>query len=144
MLRNDRRLRLSQRGKSPYPATSVSTSMTKGQIESSITESLTRFEREFLGKGPKFARSFVLDDLVVVRLHGMMSQGEKKLCLERGGIELFKQMRSRLVEGSGAEIKKIVSEACGREVVTMHTDISSRTGERVFVFALDEPVETED
>lgn len=118
--------------------------MTKGQIESSITESLTRFEREFLGKGPKFARTFVFGDLVVVRLLGMMSQGEKRLCEEGGGIELFKQMRSRLVEGSGADIKKIIAEACGCGVVSMHTDISSNTGERVFVFTLEEALELDD
>ena len=67
---------------------------TKGQIEATITERLTRFEREFLGRGPEKARSTILGDQIVVRLTGILSQAEKKLCLEPAGIESLKTLPS--------------------------------------------------
>jgi uncharacterized protein YbcI len=110
---------------------------TKGQIEAAITTALTQFEREFLGRGPKDARTFILADMVVVRLTGILSPAEQKLGTEPGGVELIKQMRSRLIESSSTVLGQLVEEATGAKVTTMHTDISSRTGERIFVFGLD-------
>ena len=107
-------------------------------MEAAITEALTRFERDHLGRGPKHARTFVLQDVVLVRLMGILSPAEQQLSRESGGVELLKQVRSRLIEGCRDAIGHIIEEATGARVVTMHTDISSRTGERVFVFVLDE------
>lgn len=115
--------------------------MTKGQLEAAVTESLTRFERDHLGRGPKQARSFIIQDMVLVRLTGVLSPAEKQLSQEPGGIELLKQIRSRLIESSSATLERIIEEATGAKVVTMHTDISSRSGERVFVFGLDEDID---
>jgi uncharacterized protein YbcI len=115
--------------------------VTQGQVEAAVTEAFTRFERDHLGRGPKHARSFVIGDLLLVRLTGVLSPAEKQLSLEPGGVELLKQMRSRLIEGSSAAIEQIVAETTGAQVTTMHTDISSRTGERVFVFGLSEDLE---
>ena len=115
--------------------------VTKGQVEAAVTEALTRFERDHLGRGPKQARSFIIQDVVLVRLTGILSPAEKQLSREPGGIELLKQMRSRLIEGSSATLARIVEEATGAKVLTMHTDISSHTGERVFVFGLDEDLD---
>jgi uncharacterized protein YbcI len=112
--------------------------LTKGQVEAAITEALTRFERDHLGRGPKQARSFIIQDMVLVRLTGILSPAEKQLSREAGGVQLLKQVRSRLIEGSSTTLWQIIEEATEAKVVTMHTDISSRTGERVFVFGLDE------
>lgn len=79
--------------------------------------------------------------MLLVRFTGVLSAAEKQLSREPGGIELLKQMRSRLIEGSSATLEQIVEEATGAKVVTMHTDISSRNGERVFVFGLDEDLD---
>lgn len=114
---------------------------TKGQIEAALTTALTQFEREFLGRGPKDARTFIVADMVLVRLKGILSPAEQKLGIEPGGVELIKQMRSRLIESSSAVLVQMVEEATGARVETMHTDISSRTGERIFVFGLDRDLE---
>jgi uncharacterized protein YbcI len=110
--------------------------VTKGQVEAAITAAITQFERETLGRGPKEARSFIVHDLVVVRLKGILSPGEQQLAREPGGIDLIKQMRTRLVESFQQELSQIVERETGVPVVSMHADISTRTGERVFVFAL--------
>ncbi len=115
--------------------------MTKGQIEAAVTQALTRFERDHLGRGPKLARTFIIQDMVVVRLTGVLSPAEKQLSREPGGVELLKQMRSRLIEGSSATLEQMIEETTGAKVLAMHTDISSRTGERVFVFGLDQDLD---
>ncbi len=116
---------------------------TRGQIEAAVTAALTRFERDFLGRGPREARTFVVQDLVLVRLKGVLSAAEQQLSLESGGVELIKQMRSRLVEGSAEEIARLVEAETRIPVVSMHTDISTRTGERLFVFELERPLDDE-
>lgn len=110
----------------------------RGQIEADITRALIRFEREVLGRGPREARAFLLHDLVLVRLKGILSVGEQQLALQAGGVELIKQMRSRLVETFSDQLRQLVQEHTGVAVISMHTDISTKTGERVFVFGLAE------
>jgi uncharacterized protein YbcI len=116
--------------------------MTKGQIEAAITAAITQFEREMLGRGPKEARTFVVHDLVVVRLKGILSPGEQQLAREAGGIDLIKQMRTRLIESFQTELSTIVQQETGVRVLSMHADISTRTGERMFVFTLEEDMDT--
>jgi uncharacterized protein YbcI len=114
---------------------------TQGQIEAAVTEAITQFERDYLGRGPKEARTFIIDNLVVVQLQGILSPAERQLSHENGGVELIKQMRSRLIESSSDDLCGLVEDEVGVEVVSMHTDISARTGERVFVFSLADDLE---
>lgn len=123
------------------PNASVPPDKTKGQIEAGVTESITQFERDYLGRGPKEAKSFIVENLVVVKLQGILSPAERQLSHENGGVELIKKMRTRLIESSSEDLSGLVTEVTGIEVVSMHTDISARTGERIFVFSLDEDLE---
>ena len=115
--------------------------LSKGQLEAAITVAITQFEREFLGRGPKEARTFIVQDTILVRLKGILSPGEQQLATEPGGVELIKQMRSRLIEGSNQVLASMIEEVTATKVVTMHTDISTRTGERIFVFGLESNLE---
>lgn len=123
------------------PAPSVPSGKTKGQIEAAVTEAITQFERDYLGRGPKEAKSFIVENLVVVKLQGILSPAEQQLSHENGGVELIKKMRTRLIESSSEDLCGLVAEETGIHVVSMHTDISARTGERVFVFSLDDDLQ---
>jgi len=118
-------------------------SPTKGQVEAAITEAMTRFERDFLGRGPREARTYLLEDMVLVRLQGILSPAERQLSDEDDGIHLVKELRSRLVESCSVELAGLVEVETGCSVTSMHTDISARTGERVFLFMLDRDLEAE-
>jgi len=115
---------------------------TKGQVEAAVTEAITKFERDYLGRGPKEARTFIIDNLVIVQLQGILSPAERQLSHENGGVELIKQMRTRLIESSSGDLCGLVTDETGGKVVSMHTDISARTGERVFVFSMAEDLES--
>ena len=115
--------------------------MTKGQIEALISTALTQFEREVLGRGPKEARTYILHDLVIVRLHGILTPAEKQLAKEPGGVALIKELRTRLVESFQDDLRRIVEHHTGQIVLSMHTDISTLTGERLLVFEMDVDLE---
>src|SRR5262245_21473741 len=58
----------------------------KRDLESEISQAIIRFEKEFMGRGPLETKTYLLDDLVVVRLKGVLTTAEIKLAeLQQGG-----------------------------------------------------------
>lgn len=113
---------------------------TKGQIEAEITEAVIKFEKEYMGRGPVEAKTYIIDDMVLVRLKGVMSRAEQQLATEGGsprGRDLVKQVRCESLERGRMLLEAVVRNATGRNTVSLHTDISTVTGERVIVFTLD-------
>jgi len=110
---------------------------TKSELEAEITQAIVRFEIEYMGRGPKEARSHIVDDLIVVRLKGVLTPAEQQLSTSTEGVELIKDMRSRLRENTKAEFSRMISDATGVPVRDILTDISTASNERVFVFILD-------
>ena len=113
----------------------------KGTMESRISNALTQFEKEHLGRGPKEARAFIIQDMVLIRLKGILTPAEENLAAKEGGAHLIKDIRTRLIESSRPLLEKILNKLTDCKVISMHTDISSRTGERIFVFILNKNLE---
>ena len=113
---------------------------TPGSIESALAVALTQFERDWLGRGPRESRVHLVHDMVLARLRGILSPAEQQLAGQQGGVALLKEMRSRLIEGAREELVRVVEAQTGAKVLSMHTDLSVPTGERVFVFVLDREV----
>jgi uncharacterized protein YbcI len=65
--------------------------MTKGQIEAKISEAVSKFEIEYMGRGPKQIKTIITEDIIVVRLIGFLSPTEKKLAQTKEDIELIKR-----------------------------------------------------
>ncbi|MCK5075515.1 MAG: DUF2294 domain-containing protein, partial [Calditrichia bacterium] len=101
------------------------TKKTIGQLEAEISEAITKFEKEHLGRGPKEARTFIIEDIILIRLKGVLTPAEKKLSMNKEGAQLIKQMRRRLIESSRPLLGEIISNITGLEIVSLHTDISS-------------------
>ena len=114
---------------------------TKGQLEADISALLTKFEKEHLGRGPKEVKTFIIQDIILVRLQGILSPAEEKLAKESDGIQLVKQIRRRLIESSRKVLENIILDLLNAKVKTLHTDISTRTGERVIIFVMDRNIE---
>ena len=109
---------------------------TKGQIEAQIAAAITQFEREHLGRGPQQVRAWIIQDLILVRLKRVLTPAEEKLARDPEGRRLVKEIRRQLIEGSRSLLDEMVLDIVGIEVVSLHSDISVRTGERIIVFAL--------
>jgi uncharacterized protein YbcI len=117
---------------------------TQGEVEAAVCEGMTRFMQEFMGRGPKEIRAHLIDDLLVLRLQGILSAGETSLAAvlpaERGR-DLLKSVRTHLVEASRGRLQQMIEAACETTCASMHHDVSTVTGEEVFVFTLHaEPV----
>ena len=110
-----------------------------GRIEDEIAKAFVAFEKEYMGRGPKEASCHVLGDLVLVRLTGVLTPAEQHLAKNPEGIELVKKMRANLVEGAKELVYAVVRDITARAVRSMHTDLSTQTGERIFVFTLEDP-----
>lgn len=114
--------------------------MTKGQIEAAISEAVTKFEKEYMGRGPLETRTFLLNDMVVVRLKGVLTKAELSLVKTEQsgrGRELLKQMKAELIENNRGILDAAVRSIVKRKVRSLHTDLSTVTGERVIMFVLD-------
>jgi uncharacterized protein YbcI len=114
---------------------------TQGEIESAICEVISRFEQDYMGRGPKDIRTYLLGDLVVVRLKGVLTAAEqhlvKSLTPEKGR-DLLKQVRTHLIETARPVMEAMVQEVTGIKVLSLHHDISTGTGEEVVLFTLAE------
>jgi uncharacterized protein YbcI len=118
------------------------TMKTQGEIEATICNGITRFEQEYMGRGPKHIHSYLVGDLVVVRLQGVLTAAEQHLVNTRSpekGRDLLKQVRTQLMETARPMLETVVQEATGGKVVSLHHDISVVTGEEIVVFTLEKP-----
>src|SRR3989441_726052 len=94
-----------------------------------------------MGRGPKDIAAHLLDDLLVVRLQGVLTAAEqqlvKSLSAEKGR-DLLKQVRNHLMETARPVMEAMVQEVTGVGVLSLHHDISTVTGEEVVLFTLAE------
>src|SRR5947209_3465511 len=114
---------------------------TQGEIEAAVCEAISRFEQEFMGRGPKDVRAHLIGDLLVVRLEGVLTAAEQQLVKSlpaEKGRDLLKQVRTHLVETARPLLETVVEEATGVRPVSLHHDISTVSGEEVILFALAE------
>ena len=113
---------------------------TSGELEAAICEVISRFEQDYMGRGPKNIHTHLLGDLLVVRLQGVLTAAEqqlvKSLAAEKGR-DLLKQVRTHLIETARPLLESMVEEVTGIKVLSLHHDISTTTGEEVIVFTLD-------
>jgi uncharacterized protein YbcI len=115
--------------------------MTKGQLEAKLSEAISKFEIEYMGRGPKTIRTYIISDLIVVRLTGVLSPSEIKLTETPQGIELFKKVRSSLFEGGRGFLETLITGIINVAIVSTHSDISTKTGEKIIIITADRNIE---
>jgi len=115
---------------------------TVGEIEAAVCLGVTRFEQEYMGRGPKDIQAHLIGDLLVVRLKGVLTAAEQQLVKSlppEKGRDLLKQVRTHLIETARPFMEALVLEATSTKVVSLHHDISTVTGEEIILFALASP-----
>ena|SRR5947209_5160808 len=120
---------------------------TQGEIEAAICEGMTRFEQEYMGRGPKDIHAHLIGDFLVVRLRGVLTAAEQQLVKTlppEKGRDLLKQVRSQLIETARSVLEAVVQEITGVKVLSLHHDISTVTGEEVVLFTLAGPPQARD
>jgi uncharacterized protein YbcI len=92
-----------------------------------------------MGRGPKDIHAHLIGDLLVVRLHGVLTAAEQQLVKAlpaEKGRDLLKQVRTHLIETARPVMEAMVQEVTGVTVLSLHHDISTVTGEEVVLFTL--------
>ena len=113
---------------------------TSGEIEAAVCEGMSRFQQEYMGRGPKDIRAHLIDDLLVVRLKGVLTaaeQGLVKMLPAEKGRDLLKQVRTHLVETARPSMEAMITAITDVKVLSLHHDISTHTGEEVVLFTLE-------
>ena len=111
----------------------------QGEIEAAICDGMTRFEQEYMGRGPKDIHAHLIGDLLVVRLQGVLTAAEQQLVKSlqaEKGRDLLKQVRTQLMETARPLMESMIENATGVKVLSLHHDISTTTGEEVVLFTL--------
>ena len=114
---------------------------TQGEIEAAVSDAMSRFEQEYMGRGPKDIHAYLINDLLIVRLRGVLTAAEQHLVKSVSadkGRDLLKQVRTHLIETARPLVEAMIQEATGATVVSLHHDISTVTGEEVVLFTLNE------
>ncbi len=114
---------------------------TQGELEAAVCQGMCQFQQEFLGRGPSDVRAYLLGDLLVVRLFGILTAAEQHLvatCPAEHGREMLKQVRTLLIETARLQIDSMIQLITGVKVISMHHDISTVTGEQIVIFTLNE------
>lgn len=112
---------------------------TQGEIEAAICQGISRFQQDHMGRGPKDIHAYLIGELLVVRLQGVLTAAEQQLVKTLPtdkGRDLLKQVRTQLVETARRLMESMIEEVTGVKVLSLHHDISTITGEEVLVFTL--------
>ena len=114
---------------------------TQGEIEAAICERISRFEHEYMGRGPKDIHAYLIGDFLVIRLQGVLTAAEKQLVGSRPaekGQSLLKEVRTQLIEAARPALEALIQEVTGVKALSLHHDVSTVTGEKVVIFTLAE------
>jgi uncharacterized protein YbcI len=115
-------------------------SLTKGEAEAQIAHAVINFEREYMGRGPEEAKAFIVENNIFIRLRGVLTPAEKQLAKAdpaMTGRKLIKEVRQELMEKARPLLETIIFDIIGCRIKSLHTDISTVTGERVIIFTLE-------
>jgi uncharacterized protein YbcI len=107
-----------------------------GETRARISKEIVRLQSEYYGKGPTRAKTYIVDDLVVVVLEESFTRAEKTL-VERGEREAIQQIRRRFQQQMADSFISIVEQATGRRVRVFlsETDVDQDVSVETFLLA---------
>ncbi|MEY4480132.1 MAG: hypothetical protein RLZZ267_810 [Bacillota bacterium] len=115
--------------------------MSKGEMEDKISRALTVWEKDYLGRGPINVKTDIVRNMIVIVLKGVLTPAEQALAKTTEGMFSIKKIRTDLVESGIEHLKEIIYDITGLDVISFHTDISTRSGERIIVFIMNGSLE---
>ena len=86
-----------------------------GEMRATISREIVRLQAEYYGKGPTRAKTYIVEDLVVVVLEESFTRAEKTLA-ERGEREAIQHIRRRFQQQMADSFTSVVEQATGRKV----------------------------
>ena len=94
----------------------------EGSVRAAISNAMVAMKKQFYGRGPERAKTYINDDYVFCVMEGGLTRNEETL-LEAGEEMLVRQYRLRFQEAVSAHTIGAVEEATGRRVLTYHSQV---------------------
>jgi uncharacterized protein YbcI len=109
-----------------------------GDLLARLSDEMVRAKKQFFGKGPEQAKSYMLDDLLIVVMRGGLTTAEQTM-LRFGRNNMVRQFR-QLFENEMTEVlTSLVEETTGRTVVNYQSQVMFDPDIIVEMFVFDEP-----
>jgi len=113
----------------------------KRRLEADLSEAFIKLQRDLIGRGPQETKTYIVNDMVIARFKGVLTVEEKHLVSHEDGKKLVKKMRQLLREMYSKNFEEIVEQHTKCKVLSSHSDISTKLGERIEVFIVDKDLE---
>jgi uncharacterized protein YbcI len=108
-----------------------------GEIRARIASGIVRLHSEYYGKGPTRAKTYYVDDMVMVVLEETFTRVEKTL-VARGEGDAISDIRRRFQQHMRQEFTSVVEQATGRVVRTFLSETNIEDDVSVEIFLLGE------
>ena len=96
----------------------------QGEQLAAVTNGIVQLFREYYGRGPNKAKSYLLDGYIVVCvLEDTMTTVEQTLA-KNGNHDMVRQVRLTFQEAMAAEFHGVVERAMGRRVAAYHSQLT--------------------
>src|SRR4029079_18526809 len=110
-----------------------------GDIRHDISNAMVSLKKEFYGKGPVKAKTYLNDNYVFCAMEGGLTRNEETL-LAAGHDEVVRGYRLTFQEAVTSTATSAIERITGRRVIGYHSQIVFRPARVCEIFVLDAPV----
>jgi uncharacterized protein YbcI len=110
-----------------------------GEVRAALSNALVALMKEYYGKGPTAAKSFINDEYVLTVLEGGLTRNEETL-LATGRSDVVRDYRLSFQQAIRAEMCGAVERVTGRRVLDYHSQIVFDPPRSFEIFVLDSPL----
>ncbi len=107
-------------------------------VRQQISNAMVGLKKEFYGKGPTDAKTYLNDNYVFCVMKGGLTRNERTL-IDRGEAELVRTYRLRFQAAMAAPTQESIERITGRRVLAYHSQIVFDPEHTVEFFVLDGP-----
>jgi uncharacterized protein YbcI len=112
-----------------------------GELLSAISTSIVGMLREHYGRGPMKAKTYVLDDIIVVVMRGSGFTALEQTIMDSGEPDRVIAMREEFQRVMATRYKEAIQELTGREVVAFLSQAHVEPDITMEIFFVDGPLE---
>ena len=109
-------------------------------VRAEISNAMVGLKKNFYGKGPTNAKTFLNDNYVFCVMEGGLTRNEETL-IERGHEDLVRTYRLRFQEAMEGPTVEAVQRITDRSVIGYHSQIVFNPERAFEIFVLDRPVD---
>ena len=93
-----------------------------GALLARISNEMVQAQKEFFGKGPTMAKSYMLDDMLIIVMRGGMTTAEKTM-LEFGKEDQVRSFRQLFENSMTERLTKKMEDLTGRKILTYQSQV---------------------